>query len=580
MDEKITFKEKIGYGLGDMASNLFWMQFVYFLSYFYTDVFGLAPTVLATMILVVRIWDAANDPIIGVIADRTNSRWGKFRPYLLWGAIPFAVVGILTFTTPNFSPFGKLIYAYTTYGLMVLVYTIVNIPYSSLLGVVSSDPKVRTSFSQMRFIMAFSGGLIVQAATLPLINQFGGGNTSVITAEFRDNRMIVAEQGNGSSRLEVTAIMPGYQEPSPLKRFWWKISGLVNEEELGKFKRQKTFYINTESYFKESKIPYLESSEADDFERTQYLVSGFGEIQIGPDRIFPPEEFKNLDISQADITLKVVNEQKGFQSAISVFAISAAVLFIITFLTTRERVSPPRQQKTSVLRDIGDLMANRPWLILFVLGIITLFHVCLRNGSIIYYFKYNVGNTKIVPLFMLCGTFAGLSSLFTVHWIGRLLGKKKGYAVLILMTMLLTLAFYFVPEKNLWLLFIVHISISLMFGPTSALVWAMYTDAADYSEWRTGRRATGLVMSACTMSQKFGYTLGGLLAMLLLTYTGYQANTLQTPTALAGIKGMVSWIPAIPCAIGFILILFYSLSETKMEQIERDLKARREKAQG
>jgi GPH family glycoside/pentoside/hexuronide:cation symporter len=120
--------------------------------------------------LAVRIWDSVSDPMVGMIADRTNSRWGKFRPYLLWGALPFAVVGSLTFTTPDLSPSGKLIYAYVTYGSMVLIYTIVNIPYSSLMGVVSSDPSERTRFSQMRFIMAFAGGLIVQAATLPMVD--------------------------------------------------------------------------------------------------------------------------------------------------------------------------------------------------------------------------------------------------------------------------------------------------------------------------------------------------------------------------------------------------------------------------
>lgn len=115
MSERITFGERFGYGLGDLASNLFWMQFVWFLNYFYTDVFGLAPAVLATMILVVRIWDSINDPIIGILADRTHSRWGKFRPYLLWGAIPFGIVGALTFATPDFSPGGKL-------GMAVLSY--------------------------------------------------------------------------------------------------------------------------------------------------------------------------------------------------------------------------------------------------------------------------------------------------------------------------------------------------------------------------------------------------------------------------------------------------------------------------
>jgi GPH family glycoside/pentoside/hexuronide:cation symporter len=578
-ESKITFGEKFGYGLGDLASNLFWMQFVWFLNYFYTDVFGLAPTVLATMILVVRIWDSVNDPIVGIIADRTNSRWGKFRPYLLWGAIPFGIVGALTFTTPNFSPAGKLTYAYITYASMVLIYTIVNIPYSSLMGVVSSDPKVRTSFSQMRFIMAFTGGLIVQAATLPMVANFGAADQSVIAAKLTpDQVVVVVENGNGSSRLEVTALTEEYKEPEFWQGLWWKVSGLVNEEDLGKFTQKKTFYVNSESYYEESKIDHAATTDQDAFEKIRYAVSGFGQINIDLEKVFPPdsEKFKRIDLAQAEISVKVVNEQKGFQWAMTVFAVTAAVLFVVTFATTKERVTPPKGQKSSLLQDVTDLVSNKPWLILFALGIITLFHVCLRNGAIMYYFKYNIGNTKIAPLFMLAGTFANLVSIFAVGWIERKFGKKKGYAFLMLITMFLTFAFYFVPESNLTMIFVVHILINLMFGPTGALVWAMYTDAADYSEWRTGRRATGLVMSACTMAQKFGYTLGGALGMVLLTYIGYKANAVQTAKSLAGIKGMVSWMSAIPCAIGFVLILFYPLTERKLNTIEADLKLRRQ----
>ena len=579
MEKEISFSEKFGYGLGDLASNLFWMQFVWFLNYFYTDVFGLAPTVLATMLLVVRIWDSVNDPMVGIISDRTNSRWGKFRPYILWGAIPFGVVGSLMFMTPNFSPMGKLVYAYITYSLMVLIYTIVNIPYSSLMGVVSDDPKVRTSFSQMRFVLAFTGGLIVQATTLSMVASFGAADQSVISAQLTNDRaIIVSEQGNGSSLLEVTALTKEYQEPEFWQGLWWKVSGLVNEEDLGKFTKKKTFYVNTDSYYQESKISYKEKSEDESFEKILYAVSGFDQMQIDFDKVFPPdaEEFKDVDFTDAKISVKVINEQKGFQMAMTVFAVSAALLFFVTFATTKERISPPRGQKTPLVQDLKDLVTNVPWLILFALGIITLFHVCLRNGAMMYYFKYNVGNVKIAPLFMLAGTFACLLSLFTIGWLERHFGKKKSYAGMMILTMIFAFGFYFVPVNNLPLIFIVHVAINFLFAPTGALVWAMYTDAADYSEWRTGRRATGLVMSACTMATKIGYTIGGVFSMALLTYVGYQANTVQADKALAGIKGMVSWISAIPCAIGFVLIMFYPLTEHKLNIIEADLKSRRQ----
>ena len=567
MGEKITFGERFGYGLGDLASNLFWMQFVWFLNYFYTDVFGLAPAVLATMILVVRIWDSINDPIIGILADRTNSRWGKFRPYLLWGAIPFGIVGALTFTTPNFSPGGKLVYAYLTYGLMVLVYTIVNIPYSALMGVVSPDPSVRTKFSQMRFIMAFSGGLVVQAATLPMVAHFGAQAQGVVSAELRGENVAVTEQGNGSSRLEVSALAPDYQEPGFIQRLGLQF-GLVDEADLGKTTRKKTLLVNTPDYYEKSGLAIDEPTEG--FESIGYLKSGFQSLKIPLSEIF-----QGVELSGSRIEVAVINEQKGFQWAISVFSGMAAFLFLVTFAATKERVHPPVRQKTPLGRDLLDLVTNRPWLVLFALGIITLFHVCLRNGAIIYYFKYNVGNERLGPLFMLSGTLANLVSIFAVGWIDKTFGKKMGYALCMLGTFVFTTAFYFVPVSNIGLMMAVHLLINFMFGPTAALVWAMYTDAADYGEWKTGRRATGLVMSACTMAQKFGYTLGGALGMAVLATIGYQANAEQTPEALAGIKGMVGWIAAIPCAIGFALVLLYPLTEKQLTTIETDLNARR-----
>jgi GPH family glycoside/pentoside/hexuronide:cation symporter len=177
---------------------------------------------------------------------------------------------------------------------------------------------------------------------------------------------------------------------------------------------------------------------------------------------------------------------------------------------------------------------------------------------------------------MLSGTFANLVSLFIVGWVEKFMGKKKGYAAMMILTMMFTFLFYFIPETNIPLLLTVHILINFMFGPTAALVWAMYTDAADYSEWKTGRRATGLVMSACTMAQKFGYTFGGAFGMWVLTTIGYQANVVQSERALAGIKAMVSWYSAVPCLIGFFLILLYPLTEKKLKAIEADLKIRRE----
>ena len=178
---EISLKEKIGYGFGDMASSMFWKIFGMYLLFFYTDVFGISAAAAATMFLITRIWDAINDPMMGIIADRTRSRWGKYRPWLLWIALPFAVVGAATFFTPNIGANGKLVYAYITYTLMMMVYTAINVPYASLLGVMSPRPKERNTLSSYRMSFAFIGSFVTFMLLQPLVDYFGkGGARSAI----------------------------------------------------------------------------------------------------------------------------------------------------------------------------------------------------------------------------------------------------------------------------------------------------------------------------------------------------------------------------------------------------------------
>jgi GPH family glycoside/pentoside/hexuronide:cation symporter len=177
--EKLKFREKLGYGLGDTASNFFFTTFNIFLLYYYTDIFGLAAAAVGTMFLVTKIIDAVSDPIMGLIADRTNSRWGKFRPFLLWAAIPYGVLGYAMFANPDFSTSGKLIYAYVTYSLMMLAYTAVNVPYSALMGVISPSSIERTKVASYRFFCAFGAGWLVGTFVTPLKNILGGGDEAL-----------------------------------------------------------------------------------------------------------------------------------------------------------------------------------------------------------------------------------------------------------------------------------------------------------------------------------------------------------------------------------------------------------------
>jgi GPH family glycoside/pentoside/hexuronide:cation symporter len=174
--KKLSIKEKIAYGLGDTASNIVFQTVMLFLSFFYTDIFGISPAVVGTMFLAVRILDAVTDPMMGAITDRTNTKHGKFRPYLIWLCIPFAAISVLAFTTPDLSPQGKIIYAFSTYALLMIAYTAINIPYSALGAVLTSDPTERVSVQSYRFVCAMLGGLLVTTLTIPLVDWFGAGD--------------------------------------------------------------------------------------------------------------------------------------------------------------------------------------------------------------------------------------------------------------------------------------------------------------------------------------------------------------------------------------------------------------------
>jgi len=175
----LSKKEKIAYGLGDTASNIIFQTVMLFLTFFYTDIFGISPAVVGTLFLVVRVIDAVTDPIMGALTDATHTKYGSYRPYLLWLAIPFAVISVITFTTPAMDDGNKIIYAFVTYTLLMLVYTAINIPYSALGGVLSSNPNERVSIQSYRFVFGMLGGLLVTSCTLPLVKWFGEGNNEL-----------------------------------------------------------------------------------------------------------------------------------------------------------------------------------------------------------------------------------------------------------------------------------------------------------------------------------------------------------------------------------------------------------------
>ncbi len=541
-EEKLSFKEKFGYGLGDAASNLYFQMFINCLLFFYTDVFGIPAAVAGTLFMVSRFWDAVNDPIMGIIADRTNTRWGKFRPYLIWMMLPLAVIGVLTFTTPELSLGGKIIYAYITYILMMMAYTAINIPYSALLGVLSPYSRQRTSASTYRFVLAFAGAFIVQGATLPLVNSLGYDNSGISVS---NGIVTIRETGTRTSRIIIGA-------------------------DDGTDTTSREFLVRID---REEEAPLATGEPADLLEEgTIELNEGFGEHTIDLSEVFIDHEGTDLTYS-----VRKIDVAKGFQYTLVIYGVLACLLFYLTFAFTKERVRPSKDQQVSLGKDLRNLMRNRPWMILLVMGMFTLGYVIVRMGTILYYFKYYIENELLAAAFMVSGTVAVIIGVACTDFLAKRLGKKKLYLIVMGLTSIFTMLFYHIPKDRIFLVFAVHIVISFVMAPQAPLLWAMYADTVDYSEWKFGRRATGLIFSAATFSQKFGMALGGGLAGWLLARFGFRPNVSQNPETLNGIKLMMSYIPVGGSAIAVIAAIFYELDDKTMQRIEKELAERRGK---
>jgi glycoside/pentoside/hexuronide:cation symporter, GPH family len=441
---KVPTLEKIAYGLGDTATNLVWRTLMVFLPIFYTDVFGLSAAAVGTLLLVCRYWDGITDLIMGLIADRTRSRWGRFRPWILWSALPFGLCTVLTFTAVDLSPTGKLLYAYVTYSLLILAFTASNIPYSALTGAMTSDPRERTSISSYRFFFAFLGGALTQGLSLTLVGYFGNGD-----------------------------------------------------------------------------------------------------------------------------------EARGYTQTMILFSSISVALFLVTFLGTKERISAVAQEKSSLREDLGDLLRNRPWVILFAVGLLFVTFTTLKQGVTLYYFKYYVGDSGLATAFMISGLVAAMGGAAATPWLSRRFGKRLLMELAFVVAGVSSTFLYLAGPADLSLIFGLSILAECATGPIVALFFAMLADASDYSEWKTGRRATGLTFSAGSLSFKFGTGVAGALTGWVLSLTGYVANTAQPATALLGIRLLMSLLPAVAAVAAVVTLRFYPVDQAVLEQIEEDLATKR-----
>ena len=477
--EKLSVKEKIGYSLGDLAANLVFQTLITYLAYFYTDIYGLEANHASAIMLIVGLVAAFGfNPIIGAIADRTTSRWGKFRPWILWTAVPLGVVALLAFSTPDFEYKGKVIYAVLTYTLLLLLYAANNLPYSALSGVITGDMGERNSISSYRFVAVMFAQFFVQVFMLPIIESVGGGDKAV-----------------------------------------------------------------------------------------------------------------------------------GIEIVMTWLAIVGTIMLLITFFSTKERIVPKPEQKSSIKEDLGDLIKNVPWVIILLVTTLIFITLAIKGGSYVYYFKNYVDKEQLTSLISPILDFLSsigvnffgedpLSAGFGLFNAGGIIfmivgislskgladkyGKKDVFRIALFISTLFIIVFYFFPSTSVELIFASQIVHGFFYGLTIPLLWAMIADVADYSEWKNNRRATAIIFSAMMVGLKGGLSIGSALVTGILGVYGYITKEaaagdliVQPDSAILGTKMLVSIYPAIPFLIGIGLLFFYEINKKMELQIETDLKSRR-----
>ena len=478
---KLSLREKIGYSLGDFSANLVFQTLVTYLAYFYTDIYGLKNNDASLIILIVGLAAAfLFNPVIGAIADRTKSRWGKFRPWILYTSVPLGVIALLAFTTPDFSYKGKVIYAAVTYTLLLLLYASNNLPYAALSGVLTGNIAERNSISSIRFVAVMCAQFFVQVFMLPII-----------------------------------------------------------------------------------------------------LYAGHGD------------------------------KAAGIEIVMTWLAIVGTILLIVTFISTRERVVPTPEQKSTIKEDLSDLVKNKPWIIMLISTILVFVTLALKGGSYVYYFENYVDEaalTKLIspitnalssigmnffgsdPVSAGFGLFNAGGIIFMVVGISfskRLAdkyGKRDVFSTALFVSTLFILFFIFYKPESVAIMFASQILHGFFYGITIPLLWAMIADVADFSEWKTNRRATAIIFSAMMVGLKSGLSIGGALVTWILGLYGYihadnaaVQNIVQPESVAQGAKMLVSVYASIPFFLVVVLLFFYEINKKKEVQIEQELVARRKK---
>jgi glycoside/pentoside/hexuronide:cation symporter, GPH family len=486
---KLSFWEKVGYSLGDGAANFVFMLMILFQLSFYTDTLGIGAGIAGTLLLVARFWDAFFDPFMGTVADRTNTRWGKFRPWVLWTALPWGIVMVLAYTVPDFDTTGKIVWALLTNILLMTLYSANNTPYSAMTAVMTGDVNERTSLSSFRFVAATIAQLVVGGFTLPLVAKLGHGNAA-----------------------------------------------------------------------------------------------------------------------------------HGWQLTMGLWAIVCMVAFVITFLSTKERIAPIKGQKMSVKEDFGNLLKNGPWIAMFILTLAHFTVLALRGGTVFYFFQYYVSKDHLFDFLQQWGLTGGAAGQggfwpWLLDTFGLVVDAQRsnvssvGFSLLNITSQVVTIigvafstalsikfgkkavalagfsittifmaAFILLPPDAIWAIFINDWLRALSYAPTIPLIWAIFADVVDYSEWKFQRRPTGIIYATILFGLKTGLSLGGFLAGWLLAWYGYQANAVQNAEALMGIRLAISVYPALVFCVVIACLMSYRISKQLNLQIQDELAERRARA--
>jgi glycoside/pentoside/hexuronide:cation symporter, GPH family len=490
--QKLSFFEKAAYSGGDAAANFVFMTMILFQLNFYTDVFGLSASAAAAILLGPRLWDAFFDPIMGILADRTRTRWGRFRPWVLWTSVPWAVVMILAYTTPQGWSLGAMVaYAAITNALLMTLYSMNNMPYSALGGVMTGDLDERTKLNSYRFVAVNIAQFVVGGFTLPLVAKFAAGHD---------------------------------------RHYGWRM--------------------------------------------TMTLWAGL-----------------------------------------------CLVLFLITFLATRERVQPIKEEKTSPKQDFLDLLKNSPWRVMFIMTLIHFAILSFRGGALYNYYhhyadksamydfvaqlgltasagpsgglletlgyivrgdKANLGDSNVADVFNsiinMVGTAATIIVIILSPPLSRRFGKKAIAVAGFGLASLGTVAFYLLSPTNVVGMLVLTIVIAICYAPTIPLVWAIFADVADYSEWTIGRRFTGMVFATIGFALKSGLALGSASFLWIMEgFFHYDTRLPSAPDAIDGYRFTSGIAVGLLFAICAVLLVAYKLNKGMTIQMADELADRRMK---